>query len=97
MRVGEDTWAALVKDNYEEGFNDTGDDVDVALEKTQPKRALLIPLSVFTSSHIMKVEELLGQTYDFKKFGADEVEEIGNSTQRPRQGESLNLVLTDVM
>ena len=98
---GEDTWAALVKDNYEEGFNDTTEAVDDALEKTQPKRSLLIPLSVFTSSHIMKLAELLGQTDDFKKFGADEetpsgVEEIRNSTQRPGQGESLNLVLSDV-
>ena len=98
---GEDTWAALVKDNYEEGFNDTGDDVDDALEKTQPKRALLIPVSVFASSHIMKLAKLLGQTEDFRKFGADEetpsgVEEIRNSTQRSGPGESLNLVLSDV-
>ena len=98
---GEDTWAALVKDNYEEAFNDTGDDVDDALENTQAKRALLIPLTVFPSSHIMKVAEHLGQTDDYKKFGADEetpsgVEEIRNSTQRPGQGESLNLVLSDV-
>ena len=95
---GDDTWAALVKDNYEEDFNSSNEAID-ALESTQPKRSLLIPLSVFSSSQIMKLAMLLGQSDDFKKFGVDEetpsgVEDIRNSTQR--SGATSGLILTDV-
>ena len=95
---GDDTWAALVKDNYEEDFNSSNEATD-ALESTQPKRSLLIPLSVFSSSQIMKLAMLLGQSDDFKKFGVDEetpsgVEDIRNSTQR--SGATSGLILTDV-
>ena len=95
---GDDTWAALVKDNLEGGF-DTTDEGSDGLDETQPKRSLLIPINVFPSSQIMKIASILGQSEDYKKFGADEetpsgVEEIRNSTQRT--GLSLNLVLSDV-
>ena len=47
----------------------------------------------------MKFASMLGQTEDYKKYGADEetpsgVEDVRNSTQAG--GSSLNLVLTDV-
>ena len=95
---GDDTWAALVKDNCEEAFDNTDDGVE-GLEDTQAKRALLIPISVFQSSQIIKIATMLGQTEDYKKFGVDEetpsgVEHIRNSTQNA--GTSLNLVLSDV-
>ena len=97
-RWGDDSWAALVKDNFVENFNTSEEAVD-GLEDTQPKRALLIPLNVFPSSQIMKIANMLGQTEDYKKYGVDEetpsgVEDIRNSTQRT--GMSLNLVLSDV-
>ena len=97
-RWGDDTWAALVKDNFEEAFDNTSDAVE-GLDDTQPKRSLLIPLNVFPSSQIIKIATMLGQTEDYKKFGADEetpsgVEDPRNSTQRT--GTSLNLVLSDV-
>ena len=95
---GEDTWAALVKDNCDAVFDNT-EDGTAGLEDTKAKRALLIPVSVFTSSHIMRIATLTGQSEDYKKFGVDEetpsgVEDIRNSTQRT--GSSLHLVLSDV-
>lgn len=95
---GEDTWAALVKDNHEEAFDNTTDG-DEGLEDTVAKRALLIPIEVFQSSQIIRIASLLGQSEDYKKFGADEetpsgVELIRNSTQMT--GSSLNLHLSDV-
>ena len=97
-KQGDDTWAALVRDNCEEAFN-TSEDGAASFDDTQPKRAILIPLSVFPSNQIMKIANLLGQSKDYKKFGADEetpsaAKEIRNSTQRT--GTSLNLVISDV-
>lgn len=57
---GEDTWAALVKDNCDAVFDNT-EDGTAGLEDTKAKRALLIPVSVFTSSHIMRIATLRGQ------------------------------------
>ena len=81
---GEDTWAALVRDDCDQVF-ETPEEEEQGLENTRPKRALLIPLPVFTSSHIMKIATASGQGEDFKKFGVDEetpsgVEDIRNST-----------------
>ena len=95
---GEDTWVALVKDNHEEAFDNTTDG-DEGLEDTVAKRALLIPIEVFQSSQIIRIASLLGQSEDYKKFGADEetpsgVELIRNSTQMT--GSLLNLHLSDV-
>ena len=95
---GDDTWAAMVRDNCEAVLDTTEDGAD-GLEDTQAKRAILIPINVFTSSQIMKIATLTGQTEDYKKFGVDEetpsgVEDIRNSTQR--SGSSYNLVLSDV-
>ena len=92
---GEDTWAAMVKDSCEAVLDTTEDN----LEETQAKRALLIPLSVFTSTHIIKIATATGQTEDFKKYGVDEetpsgCEDPKNSTQRS-EGSSYNLVLSD--
>ena len=93
---GEDTWAAMVKDSCEAVLDTTDDN----LEETQAKRALLIPLSAFTSTHIIKIATATGQTEDFKKYGVDEetpsgCEDPKNSTQRSG-GSSYNLVLPDV-
>ena len=93
---GEDTWAAMVKDSCEAVLDTTEDN----LEETQAKRALLIPLSVFTSTHIIKIATATGQTEDFKKYGVDEetpsgCEDPKNSTQRSG-GSSYNLLLPDV-
>ena len=95
---GEDTWAALVKDNCDAIIDDTEEE-GKGLEDTKAKRALLIPMIVFTSSHIIRVSALTGQTEDYKKFGVDEetpsgVLDVRNSTQA--SGSSLNLVLSDV-
>ena len=95
---GEDTWAALVKDNCDAIIDDTEEE-GKGLEDTKAKRALLIPMIVFTSSHIIRVSGLTGQTEDYKKFGVDEetpsgVLDVRNSTQA--SGSSLNLVLSDV-
>lgn len=96
---GEDTWAAMVRDSCE-AVLDTTEDAAAGLEDTQAKRALLIPLSVFTSTQIIKIATQTGQTEDFKKFGVDEetpsgVEDVRNSTQMSR-GSSYHLVLSDV-
>ena len=95
---GEDTWAALVKDNCDAIIDDTEDE-GKGLEDTKAKRALLIPINVFTSSHIIQLAAITGQTEDHKKFGMDEetpsgVLDVRNSTQA--SGSSLNLVLSDV-
>ena len=95
---GEDTWANLVKDTCDVAF-ETPEDEAAGLEDTKAKRAVLIPMNVFTSTQIIKIASMLGQTEDYKKFGADEetpsgVEDIRNSTQR--SGSSLNLVLNDL-
>ena len=58
---GDDTWAALVRDSCD-GVIDNQEDEVAGLEDTQAKRAILIPLSVFTSSHIMRIAVLTGQT-----------------------------------
>ena len=97
---GEDTWAALVKDNCEAVLDSSSGQSDTRKEETRPKRALLIPLSTFTSAQIMKIANMTGQTEDFKKLGADEetpsgVEDVRNSTQRSAAS-SYNLVLEDV-
>ena len=93
---GEDSWAALVRDDCD--ALDNGEDPET-LEDTRPKRAVLIPIDVFTSSHIMKICNATGQVADYKKFGVDEetpsgVEDIRNSTQRT--GSTLNQMLSDV-
>ena len=93
---GEDTWAALVRDDCD--ALDNGEDPET-LEDTRPKRAVLIPIDVFTSSHIMRICTATGQVADYKKFGVDEetpsgVEDIRNSTQRT--GSTMNLMLSDV-
>ena len=95
---GEDTWANLVKDSCDAIFDSPEDEAD-GLDDCKAKRALLIPMNVFTSTHIIKIAAMLAQTEDYKKFGADEetpsgVEYIRNSTQQ--SGSSMNLVLTDV-
>jgi uncharacterized C2H2 Zn-finger protein len=98
---GDDTWAALVKDGCEAVF-ETPEEETAGLEETQAKRALLIPINVFTSSHIMRIATMTGQTEDFKKFGVDEetpsgIEDPKNSTQRSGTGaSSLDLHLSDV-
>ena len=46
---GEDSWAALVKDSCE-GILDATEDAAEEFTETQAKRALLIPINVFTSS-----------------------------------------------
>jgi len=97
---GEDSWAALVKESCDgELLDATGGDSSQILEDSQAKRALLIPISVFSSSLIMRIATCLGQSDDFRKFGVDGempsgVEDVRNSTQR--SGSSLNLMLTDV-
>ena len=96
---GDDTWAALVKDNCEAVFDSSNDNVE-GLDDTQAKRALLIPINVFTSSQIIKIATMTGQTEDYKKLGVDEetpsgvVEDIRNSTQTT--GSSYNLVFSDM-
>ena len=95
---GDDTWAAMVKDNCD-AVLDATDDEGAGLEDTVAKRALLIPIRAFTSTHIMKIASMTGQSDDYQKFGVDEetpsgVLDFRNSTQR--SGSSFNLVLTDV-
>ena len=101
---GEDTWAALVRDEYDAAF-ETPEEEEAGLEDTKPKRALLIPIGVFTSSHIIKIAKMTGQVEDYKKFGLDEEtpsgaeslggsQDIRNSTRNT--GSSLNLMLSDV-
>ena len=58
---GEDTYAALVRDDCEEVF-ETPEEEDAGLDDTTPKRALLMPLVVFTSSHIMKIGTATGMS-----------------------------------
>ena len=84
---GADTWACLVREDVDEEFepSETGS----SLENTKSKRAILIPISVFTSAQIMKICDNLAQNEDYRRFGVDEetpsgVEEaIRNSTQVP--------------
>ena len=98
---GDDTWAALVKDNYETVLESSSGQAEERQEETRPKRALLIPLSTFTSAQIIKIATMTGQTDHYKKFGADEEtpsgveDDVRNSTQRS-ETESYNLVLSDV-
>ena len=92
---GDDTWAALVRDSCDAVIEDPEDEAN-GLEDTKAKRALLIPINVFTSSHIIRIAALTGQSEDYKKFGVDEetpsgVLDIRNSTQA--SGSTLNLVL----
>ena len=68
---GENTWAALVKDTCEAVFETADDEAD-GLEDTQAKRALLIPINVFSRSHIIKIASMTGRTEDYKKIGVDE-------------------------
>ena len=58
---GEDTYAALVKDDCEEVLGAPEEEY-AGLDDTTPKRALLIPLGVFTSSHIMKIATATGMS-----------------------------------
>ena len=64
---GENTWAALVKDTCEAVFETADYEAD-GLEDTQAKRALLIPINMFTSSHIIKIASMTGQTDDYKNL-----------------------------
>ena len=81
---GVDTWACLVKDDVDE-FDET--ETNSGLDNTKSKRAILIPVSVFSSAQIIKICDYLGQNDDYRRFGADEetpsgVEDgIRNSTQ----------------
>ena len=83
---GSDTWANLVKDDVDE-FGE--DEIHSGLEETKSKRAILIPLKVFTSAQIIKICDNTGQNDDYRRFGVDEetpsgVEEVvRNSTQIP--------------
>ena len=56
---GSNTWANLVKDDVDEEFGE--DEIHSGLEETKSKRAILIPLKVFTSAQIIKICENLGQ------------------------------------
>ena len=101
---GTDTWACLVKDEVDD-FDSTEDGNSNGLDNTKSKRALLIPVSIFTSTQIMKLCDQLGQNEDYKRFGADEETPSGvvedstnpssayrNSTQIPgSQGFSLQV------
>ena len=94
----DNTWAALVKDNHEEPFDNSGEG-DEGLEDTVANRAWLIRIDIFQSSQIIRIATLLGQSEDYKKYGADEetpsgVEHIRKSTQM--KGSLLNLMLSDV-
>ena len=97
---GSDSWACLVRDDVESDFETTqNNSPESGLDQTKSKRALLIPVSVFTSSQIMKICDSLGQNEDYKRFGADEetpsgVEDDGyrNSTQVPgSQAMTINM------
>ena len=95
---GDDTWAALVRASCDAVIEDPEDEAN-GLEDTKAKRALLIPINVFTSSHIIRIAALTGQSEDYKKFGVDEetpsgVLDIRNSTQA--SGSTLNLVSVSV-
>ena len=88
---GNDTWANLVRDDVDVDFEHSDTEDGAGLENTQSKRAVLIPVSVFSSTQIICRCDLLGQNDDYKRFGADEetpsgVEEFSNyrnSTQMP--------------
>ena len=58
---GEDTYAALVKDDCEEVLEAPEEECS-GLDDTTPKRALSISLGVFTSSHIMKIATATGMS-----------------------------------
>ena len=66
---GADTWACLVKDDVDE-FDET--ETNSGLDNTKSKRAILIPVSVFSSAQIIKICDYLGQNDDYRRFGADE-------------------------
>ena len=88
----------MVKENVDAVF-DTPEEEAAGLKDVQAKRAVLIPMNVFTSSQIMRMTTMLGQSDDYKKYGVDEetpsgVEDVRNFTQAT--GSSLNLVLPDV-
>lgn len=90
---GNDSWACLVRDDVDIDFETTADNEvgQSGLDNTQSKRALLIPVSVFSSTQIIRLCDFLGQNDDYKRYGADEetpsgVEEFSgyrNSTQLP--------------
>ena len=65
--MGKITWAALVKDTCDTAF-ETPEEAETMVD-TKAKRTLLIPVNVFTSSMIMIMSSLLGQTDDYKRFG----------------------------
>ena len=67
---GADTWACLVKDDTEDDFDDNGS--NSGLDNTCSKRAILIPVSVFTSTQMMRICDSLGQNDDYRRFGVDE-------------------------
>ena len=68
---GEDIWASLVKGACEAVF-EASEEETAGLEETQAKRALLIPINVFTSSHIIRIATMTGQIKDYKSLGVDE-------------------------
>ena len=89
---GNDSWASLVRDDVDKDFDTTGTEVGQSgLDNTHSKKALIIPVSCFSSTQIIRLCDLLGQNEDYKRFGADEetpsgVEEFSsyrNSTQLP--------------
>ena len=70
---GNDSWASLVRDDVDKDFDTTETEVGQSgLDNTQSKRALLIPVSCFSSTQIIRLCDLLGQNEDYKRFGADE-------------------------
>ena len=89
---GSDSWALLVRDDADIDIDTSADDEkQTGLENTQSKRAILIPVSVFTSTQKRRICDHLEQNDDYKRFGVDEetpsgVEEFSNyrnSTQIP--------------
>ena len=80
-----DTWACLVRDDVDSEFDQT--ESNSGLDNTKSKRAILIPVSAFTSAQIIKICDYLGQNDDYRRFGADEETPSGveygfrNSTQ----------------
>ena len=95
---GADTWACLVKDDTDDFDNDSNPGFD----NTCSKRALLVPVSVFPSTTIIKVCDFLGQNDDYRRFGADEETPSGveeevqrNSTQLPGS-QALSIQLSSI-
>ena len=97
---GNDSWANLVRDDVEIDFENSDSEAGTGLDNTRSKRAVLIPVSVFSPTQIIRLCDFLGQNDDYKRFGADEenpsgVEEFSNyrnSTQIPgSQGVRLHV------